>query len=223
MASPSTLEILRSYDWFAAIEPEVQDAMVRGLRVRQYEEGEIIFHAGAPATGIWTILDGEARTYTTPRHGRAYTSGIFLPGHWFGAAPAVLRTGWPATAKALGPTTAGLLPLRDIDEILVELPALGWRLAQLCARLAQSQALFFAGLMGGSPVQRLSATLRAGATEVIDGAPAIRITQAELAAVVGASRQRMNAILNDLESDGRVERRYGVIRILDPSLMDLEA
>ena len=43
----------------------------------------------------------------------------------------------------------------------------------------------------------------------------LRITQQELAYLVGLSRQRVNEALNALESQGSIRVEYGGLRILD--------
>lgn len=73
-------------------------------------------------------------------------------------------------------------------------------------------------MLGASPLDRLAVLLRLGSAAGDDGARTLKITQEDLAAVAGLSRQRLNSILNQLEAAGRIERGYGVIRVLDETL-----
>lgn len=43
----------------------------------------------------------------------------------------------------------------------------------------------------------------------------VRLTQSELAALLGATRQHVNRVLRDLAENGLVQQQYGTIEILD--------
>ncbi len=45
--------------------------------------------------------------------------------------------------------------------------------------------------------------------------PALRVSQEELAWMVGVSRQRVNAAIGKLEEDGLIKAGYGAIHVLD--------
>lgn len=50
----------------------------------------------------------------------------------------------------------------------------------------------------------------------------VRLTQSELAALLGATRQQVNRVLRELAEGGLVRQQYGGIEVLDPQrLIDM--
>ena len=55
------LAVLKSSEWFAALEPAFQRAMLESSRVRVLAAGKAVFHRGDPNDGIYCILSGAVR------------------------------------------------------------------------------------------------------------------------------------------------------------------
>lgn len=210
--------ILEADAWFGSIEVALRTRILEKIRIRAFGDEGCIYALGEPPDGMYVVLEGEVRLIVYPLSGRPFITRIFRPGDWFGSM--AVCDGGPRSNEAVAFERAlmGYLSFADIESIAREMPL--WReIARLNGREHRFATDFVMAMLGQSPIARLSVLLRLGSAVGEDGVPSIKITQEDLAAVAGLSRQRLNTILHQLEATGRIERGYGTIRILDRRLI----
>ena len=156
--------------------------------------------------GITTTSEGTQITYT----------GI-PPGAWFGEGTLLKREVYRYNVEALRKSTVAGLPVETFWRLLDRsIPFNRFVMRQLNERLSQ----FIAAReidRTNQPDARVARSLAALFNPVLypGVGELLRITQQELAWLVGLSRQRVNQALNALQAAGLIRVEYGGVRVID--------
>ena len=179
--------------------------------------GDYVCRMGRQATYWFGVIEGLLKMSTDSASGRSITFTGVPPGGWFGEGTALKRENYRYNIMALRHSVVAGLPIDTFHWLLDNsigfnrfvMNQLNERLAQFIeareidrstdpdVRVARNLATLF------------NPTLYPGVGEIL------RITQQELAYLVGLSRQRVNVALNTLEKQGAIRIEYGGMRVLD--------
>lgn len=212
------MSLLLKDRWFGAIAKARRDALLGSGAVVVRRGGVRIYATGDPPNGLWCVVEGRVRLLDYPVAGAEVLMQSLGPGAWFGELSTLDRGPRPQDAVALGRTVLVHVPDAAYLRLAESLPTLHHDLALLaCAH--QRAALAFIG-------QRVSQSLSARVTAALLGASQdiglepLVIRQAELALIVGVSRQTLNRTLKAFERDGAIRTRYARIEIVDPERLE---
>lgn len=189
------------------------------LRSRRVARGAVIVPQGASGHPLYGVLSGALEIRLLAADGGVSVIEHVGPGQLFGLTS--LATGAPSSyeAVAAAPTRLLCIDAAAYTLLMDSVPGFGRALLREFARRHDGtvQQLAAARLQGG--MERLTlalAQLRREQAPAPDGRGAVplRTTQQALAELAGLSRQRVNTLLSQLESQGRVQRRYGTLWLL---------
>lgn len=141
--------------------------------------------------------------------------GIQRPGGVFGDIPLLCEMPFPYAAVAR--TNASLLKLskESLTELLARHPAIALRwLSSVVKRLEQANRRIVELTVGDIRARTLA--LLADELVRIDKSRRVALTQGEIAALLGATRQSVNQVLGDLAKEGLLTQQYGGIEVIDP-------
>jgi CRP-like cAMP-binding protein len=163
------------------------------------------------------VISGLLKMSTDNASGQTMTFTGIPPGGWFGEGTVLKREVYRYNIQALRPSVVAGLPL-DTFHWLID-HSLGFNrfiMQQLNERLGQFIAAREMDRMT-NPELRLARHLAALFNPVLFSGvgEVLRITQQELAYLVGLSRQRVNEALRVLEAHQLIRVEYGGLRILD--------
>ena len=187
---------------------------------RRYRRDEVIFHEGDPGDSLHVVVEGQVKITRESAEGGEAIVALLAPGESFGEL--VLLDGAPrsATATAMEATETMVMPRATFRE-LVEggspfrsrlLTGLAARVRRLTNQLAEVHFLDLAGRLA-LQLTRLAEESAPGATT--DIALSTTLTQSDLAAMVGGTRQRVNQIIGDFVDEGLVAHEGGRLVIRD--------
>ncbi len=194
------------------------DALLLHARVERYAAGRVIFTKGSPGRSMMAILKGSVRISTPSPAGPAIVLTILSPGEVFGEI--ALLDGADRTADATAITDCELLVLdhRDFVPFLerrADLCLLFLRL--LCQRLRRTDQQVQEAMFG-----RLEGRIAMALVRLAQDAPpassrgiTLRITQQELAGMVGAARESVNKQLQVWQKEGVLRLGKRLIEIDD--------
>lgn len=208
---------LQHIPWLGVLDGEERERVLADLRVVQVDAGELVCRVGRPVTYWFGLIDGLLKMSNDSAMGVPITFTGVPPGGWFGEGTVLKNEIYRYNIQALRKSvvagiTAGAfhwLLGRSIGFNRFVMNQLNERLGQFIGareidrlthpdeRVARSLAALF------HPV------LYPGVGEVL------RITQTELAYLVGLSRQRVNEALSALQAGGVIQVEYGGVRVLD--------
>jgi CRP/FNR family transcriptional regulator, cyclic AMP receptor protein len=196
-------------------------ALAATVRTQRYRRGDLIFRQGDPGDGLYVVLSGRVRIWTTGNGGGEAILATLRPNEFFGALALLDGAPRSASATAVAATQTLTVPRERFRQLIDVDPAIRdhviVQLTKEIRRLTTHvEELHFLDIAG-----RLAARLVRLAEE--QGAPASGeeitldgpITQGELAAMVGSTRQSVNKLLGWLVDDGLVRLDRDAIVILD--------
>jgi CRP-like cAMP-binding protein len=189
------------------------------LQRRRYAKGEVIFLQGEPGTCLYLVAAGQVKIALTSAEGDEVELARLGPGEFFGEL--ALLDGEPRSADAIAtaPTELLLLPRADFLRLLDAQPALVRPLLTLVSRrLRQDVAVAHdvAFLEVPARLAKVLLQLAAQGQPNDDGIVIARLTQTELAGMVGATRESVNKWLGCFARQGLIRHQRGEITVLQP-------
>jgi CRP-like cAMP-binding protein len=218
---PPCLQDLAGIPWLAALLPAEREHALANLLVGDAKSGDYVCRLGRPVTYWFGVVDGLLKMSTDSADGSTMTFAGLPPGGWFGEGTAVKREPYRYNVQALRKSVVAGLPIDTFHWLLDH--SIGFNrfvMNQLNERLGQ----FIAAReidRSNSPDMRVARSLAALFNPVLypGVGQVLRITQQELAYLVGLSRQRVNESLATLQEQGAIEVVYGGLRVLDLGAM----
>ena len=207
---------LQSVPWLAHLLSDERDRIVPELRVSEAAPGDLVCRIGRPATYWFGVIDGLLKMNTVTDDGRAITYSGLAAGGWFGEGTVLKRESYRYNIQALRKSRVAGLPVDTFHWLLDH--SIGFNrfvMSQLNERLGQFIVALAVG-RAASPEQRVARNLAALVNPVLfpGVGEVLRITQQELAYLVGLSRQRVNEALRALQERGVLRIEYGGLRIV---------
>ena len=192
-------------------------------RRRTYRKGEFIFHQGDPGDAVFVLTEGRVKVIFASEDGDEMILATLQPPHFFGELALIDGGPRSASIQTLEPTAVLTLTRATLLDLMARQPAVTDLILRSLGRLvrlmiAQASDLVFMDLHGrvAKLLLRLigQATGQPGEQLSLD----LKMTQSDLAAMVGGSRQSVNHILHEFE-------RRGYLRLTGHTLIvkDLEA
>jgi CRP/FNR family transcriptional regulator, cyclic AMP receptor protein len=209
--------------WFASLAPELQHAILARATVRRLRAGVVLTRGAGSADAWFGVAAGAVRLSTALASGKQVSFQLVEPGGWFGDIPLIDGMGQPCDAETCADSTILVLRKDDLLQLLVRHADLGLALARLNCRRARTMMGLFADAVSLPLENRLARQLlqlarRFGQRDSGGLRIALKLSQQDVADLLGASRQRVNAGLKKLE-------RSGVLRVAGGrwEVRDLEA
>ncbi len=216
-----TRSILVQVPLFAGLTEEHLEALAATLRSRRYPKGSVVFHQGDPGTTLYIIEDGEVKLTILSSEGKEIVLALLGPGGFFGELS--LLDSEQRSATAVAKTTCQLLALeRDhLLRFLEDHPrasasllvALSRRLRRTTEQLQDAAFLDGPTRLAKVLLQLNEVRSRLGPDGIVR---APRLTQDELAELVGGTRESINRWLRNYSQQGLVRRQRGFVTVLQP-------
>jgi len=193
------------------------NAMMRRTKRRR---GEWVFVHGDPADSIYLLQKGRMKITALSEDGHEVVHDILGPGEIFGETSTIL--GIPRTTSAQTLETSLLCEIhrKDFESLLRAYPELSLQLLKsLGMRLKKAEAQLLNVICNDLSTRVREALIELIATEsdTLPERPVkIKITQQDLANLVGASRQKTWEALKGLEASSVLRLMYGSIVVTDP-------
>lgn len=212
--------ILKNHALFGHLtEAEIEQLLVHA-RVAHYRAGEAIFLKASPGTGMMAVLKGQVRISAPSTEGREIVLNTIREGEVFGEI--ALLDGKERTADATAQSACELLVIerRSFVPFLRNNPEVGLRLiAVLCERLRRTTEQVEDMLFRDLPsrlAKKLLELAAASAERNAAGLPvATRLSQREIGAMIGISRESINKQLRQWQTEGLLSLESGAVVLTD--------
>ena len=221
-------EILAKVPLFASLPDEERKRLGSLLRPRRYARGEVIFLEGDEGSALCLIAEGRVRIQLTGTDGREVVLNVYGPGDFFGEL--ALLDGEPRSADAIAQDATRVFWLQrdDFAHFLNGHPREAMTmLASLSRRLRHTTRVVQDATFRDVPARlaRVLLDLAVPNGETVTPGTRIeaRLTQGELAGMVGASRETVNRALRGFEQRGLIGWDANRIAILQPALLRARA
>ncbi len=198
----------KSFRMFAPLPAEALDALGAAAMARRWAAGEAIFQRGDPGDWLLAIQSGRVRIALTTPAGRELVLRQAGPAEMLGELALFDAEPRSADAVAAEATEGFVLTRAAFRQLAAAHPALNdAALAHLSAMLRDTT-----GLLESIALYQLRARVarfflflltQLNGEDIPEGAAvALPISQGELAAMLGASRPKVNRVLQDFREDG---------------------
>ena len=199
----------------------ILDALVACGRIKSLGKGEVLVHSGTPVDNLTMVVQGAVETSTTRSSGHRHLVSFLQPGDLIGLIGMLDGKGHVHDLRAKGPADVLLMPLEAVNALRdkhVELikameKHLATRTRFLFERLSSDSSLSLEVRLARL-LQTLSNIygLPRGDEVLLD----MKISQADLGDWLGASRQRINFVIQQLQTAGLIRVSYSTLTIVDP-------
>lgn len=213
-------QLLGTGAWLASLPPDTRAALLDAARVRALDDGAAVYRAGDPGDGLYAVLEGELRLIGHSEAGRRVVYLILRPGDWFGEISVLDGKPRFHDAVAFGPAVVLHVASTRIEAIAAAHPGFDRALGALTCGHQRAALAFVEQALSATAEARLAFILTemagrygraAGDAVEID----LRLSQEDLAALVGVSRQTLAGLLARWRRDGLVRTRYAGLVVLD--------
>jgi CRP-like cAMP-binding protein len=214
--APSAAE-LAGIPWLSQLSDAERALAVPELQISEALPGDLVCRVGRPVTYWFGVVDGLLKMSGENVDGQTLTFAGLPPGGWFGEGTVLKRETYRYNVATLRKSLVAGLPVETFHRLLDQ--SIGFNrfvMNQLNERLGQFIAAREIDRMN-NPDLRVARNLAALFNPVLypGVGQVLRITQQELAYLVGLSRQRVNEALATLEKQGLIRVEYGGLRVLD--------
>lgn len=203
--------------WLRLLDADAHERAVADLQVTEALPGDFVCRTGRPVTYWFGVIDGLLKMSSDNADGATMTFTGVPPGGWFGEGTALKREVYRYDIQALRKSRVAGLHVDTFHWLLDH--SIGFNrfvMNQLNERLGQFIAARAIDRLS-NPDIRVARSLAALFNPVLYPGlgRVLRITQQELAYLVGLSRQRVNEALSALAARGVIAIEYGGLRVLD--------
>lgn len=182
-------------------------------RRRRFARGEVVFHQDDPADTLHLVAAGRFSMVRRTNLGEEALLAILGPGEAFGELALVREERRSATAAALEAGETLSVHRIDFDRLRERYPSVDRMLVEvLAAQLQRMNQLLSEAFYESAERRVLRRLLDLGAAYRDEP---IAVTQEQLAALAGASRATVNAVLSAERKQGTIDVRRGATVIID--------
>jgi len=213
--------LLAQVPLFAELPPDRLRELAQMCRRRTYQRGETIFHKGDPGTGLYVLTDGQVKILLPSEIGEEALLAVLEPGDFFGEL--ALFDGQPRSATVVAVTRAEtlLLPRDDFLGFVTRNAEVAIALfGVLSRRLRATDELIedavFLDVPGRLAKRLLDLAARHGRQTEQGIEIDLKLTQQDLAAMVGATRESVNKHLGWMRDHGLIQLDRQRIVVLRP-------
>ena len=213
---------------FRELGPDLRQRIVRLSRAQRCRRGSLVFQMGDEGDALYGVAQGLIRIWIPGADGRELTIELMEPGDIFGEI--ALLDGLPRTANATAIEDTLLIAIdRSLFlDLLAHEPRIAKHIIELlCERLRATTDRFsedaFLSLKARL-AKRLEALMIGHGQECPEGMRiALKLSQTDLANMLGVTREAVNKQLGIWSHRGVVQHTRGTVTICDPQALKREA
>jgi CRP/FNR family transcriptional regulator, cyclic AMP receptor protein len=227
MGPTSAIELLAKTPLFGVLSAEDLEELARATRTRAYDRGDIIFHKDDPGYTLYVIVSGAVKISVSSVEGDEIILTILTSGQFFGEMALFDDQPRSADAEAIQATEVVTVQREDLLRLLEKRPrmAITQLLKLLAQRLRATDELLQDAAFLDIPARlakRLLDLAEAHGEKTQNGTRiSLRLTQQDLASMIGARRENVNRALAYYQSRGWLSKSGGYFVILnEPRLRD---
>lgn len=212
--APSLDALLASCPLFSALEASDRAWLIGQSSKRRFTRNQIVFLQGDSAEWLLVVVSGLLKVCIHSVHGDELILDTVGPGQAVGEIGVLASGRRSATLQSLGKSECLIVPRVAILDLLERKPAVARSMLLALAAHVHRATGTAADLVFLDLPRRVAKWLLDNSPKE-GGQVATVLTQQEMASALGASRQRVNASLSELERLGWIERGPKGCKVLD--------
>jgi CRP-like cAMP-binding protein len=208
-------EKLREISYFSALGPDELALVALETVERHYNRGDLILIEGETEGALLYVYSGLVKVYKASPEGKEQVLRLIGAGNTFNDVPALDGGPNPASAAAVEPSVIYVIRRSGLRKLITTRPEVAEAVVLTLATTLRHLVALVEGLSLRNVTARVAKILLDQETSARQGQPVHRLTQTEMAALVGSAREVVGRALKELEAAGAIEMRHGQAVTLD--------
>ena len=213
------LDLLRKVYYFTDLSDEELESIKKYISEQRVEEGEEFLSEGKRAHFMYFVVSGVVKIYKSSAEGKKQVLNMATNGESINDVSTFNGNVTAASASAMTPVTLYKIRKTDMKIIVQEHPQVALNALKALAGKVRRDALLVRDLSFSSITGRLAKTLLkyfAGAkTETWP-----RLTQHDMATIVGTTREVVNRSLRDMEEKGAIRLERHSVVVINKNILE---
>lgn len=199
-----------SADNFALIEKQMVCA--------KFSAGNMLFWEGDAAEYLYTLYSGQVKVGRTTEDGKELIFYMLQQGDFFGEFGGFAQLTHQFTAQAMSDVEVGMIAIRDLEQLIASNGSLALEFMKWMGLLQRKTESKFRDLLLYGKTGALASTLIRLSNSYGKLTPegiqiTIKLTNTEIANMIGTARESVNRMLGDFKSSGVLSIEHGIITI----------
>lgn len=205
------LASLKAVPYFSGLGDAVLASIGEHVFEKRAERGEIIFFEGEPADILYFVVNGVVKVFKTSADGKEQIFRIIRPGDSINDVPVISGGVNLASAGAMSPVLLNGIKKKELENLIREHPQIALNIINVLSHRVEELIM----LVEDFSFRRVSGRVARILLEYTgkEGVEKPRLTQQEIAAMIGTAREMVGRSLKNLEGEGaiRIERNRIII------------
>jgi CRP-like cAMP-binding protein len=214
-------EFLNSISYFTGLGELVIGSIRRYVYEKRAARGEQILAEGDIADVLYFVAEGVVKVFKTSADGKEQILRIIRPGESFNDVPVLTGGVSLVSAAAMGPVALYALKKSDLERIMREHPQIAFNVIEVLSQRVAELISLVEDLSFRHVTGRVAKVLLEYAGDKTGDRP--RLTQQEMAAMIGTAREMVGRSLKSLEGDGAIRMERSRIIITDQEALRVTA
>ncbi len=204
---------MAGFNWIDELPAAVRADVLSLATVRKCKNGELIYQQGDITSQFFQVISGKVRQFIVTSDGQEVLVYLYGRGDVVGDSAVLDRSPYPVSIACEGPTRLHAWSLATFGELRRRHPEIDIAIALQTSRRMRAFLDRIVELCTlPTPARIVSRLLSLARTT---GQREIKVSQADLALKVGATRQSVNEVIVELRSRGLLSTHYGTITLHD--------
>jgi CRP/FNR family cyclic AMP-dependent transcriptional regulator len=204
MMNQETRDILLDIPLFAELGIDRIGDLIDQAALRTYRANTVVMQKGDEASALYVLLSGRVKVFSADDNGKEIVLNELGPGDYLGELALIEDSTRSASVMTVTPSRFLVIPKAAFQAFLISRPNVALHLIGALAARVRKLTEEVERLALRDVYSRLADTLQARAVEEDGRLITDSLTQRDLAALVGASREMISRILKDLKAGGYI-------------------
>jgi CRP/FNR family transcriptional regulator len=203
------LDLLKSTPYFSGLNEAALASIVRYVFEKKAIRGDILVFEGEPSEAMYLVVEGVIKTFKTSADGKEQILRIIRPGDSFNDVPVLAGGINLVSAAAMSSVVLYGIKKKDLEVISREYPQVALNIINILSIRVQEMI----ELVEDLSFRRVNGRVAKILLEYAGREVKPRLTQQEIAAMIGTAREMVGRSFKNLEEEGaiRVERNRVII------------
>jgi CRP/FNR family cyclic AMP-dependent transcriptional regulator len=203
---PEELDVLDKVPLFSCLPFAAIQALESHSSIKSYRKNTVIIEKGDESTSMYVLEEGKVRVYVSDEEGKEVVLNVLeAPGAYFGELALLGDTERTASVMTVEDSKMRIISKQDFIACLGDNPQIALELIHDLVKQVKTLTDRVGTLALNDVYGRVAATLNEWAKEENGRLITGRLTQQEIAQMVGSSREMVSRIFKDLKLGGYIE------------------
>jgi CRP-like cAMP-binding protein len=196
-------EFIKSLPYFAGLEEPVLDNIRQYVFEKKADRGEILAFEGEPSDTLYFVVAGAVKVFKTSADGKEQIFRIIRPGESFNDVPVLGGGVNLVSAEAMGQVTLNGMKKKDLETVIKESPQVAMNVIHVLSMRVQELVSLVEDFSFRHVTSRVAKMLLEYADSSLGEGR--RLTQQEMAGMIGTAREMVGRSLKSLEDEGAIK------------------